>query len=68
MLHVPEHHILRAKFYAIDFHNHVNDAIGINPYMPPQEVIAAMDQANVKTVVILTGMWGEKLQRIIDSW
>ena len=67
MLHVPEHHISRAKFYAIDFHNHVNDAIGINPYMPPKEVIAAMDQANVKTVVILTGMWGEKLQRIIDD-
>jgi predicted TIM-barrel fold metal-dependent hydrolase len=67
MLHVPVHQIERSKFYAIDFHNHVNDAVGINPPMPPQEVVAAMDQANVKTVVILTGMWGEKLQHIIDT-
>jgi predicted TIM-barrel fold metal-dependent hydrolase len=67
MLHVPVHQIDRAKFYAIDFHNHVDDAMGINPYMPPQEVVAAMDKTNVKTVVILTGMWGEKLQHIIDT-
>ncbi len=26
-----------------------------------------MDKTNVKTVVILTGMWGEKLQRVIDT-
>jgi hypothetical protein len=26
-----------------------------------------MNQTNVKTVVILTGMWGEKLQHVIDE-
>jgi predicted TIM-barrel fold metal-dependent hydrolase len=35
--------------------------------MPPQDVIGIMDQTNVKTLVILTGMWGEKLQHLIDT-
>jgi hypothetical protein len=26
-----------------------------------------MDNTNVKTVVILTGMWGEKLQRVVEG-
>ena len=26
-----------------------------------------MDHTNVKTVVILTGMWGDKLQHVIDE-
>ena len=35
--------------------------------MPPQRVIDVMDATNVKTVVILTGMWGDKLQHVIDT-
>ena len=30
MLHVPAHAVPRAKFYAIDIHNHVNDAGGVH--------------------------------------
>jgi hypothetical protein len=45
----------------------VNDAWGIEARMPPQRVIEVMDNTNVKTVVILTGMWGEKLQKVIDE-
>jgi len=67
MLHAPVHEIERAKFYVIDVHNHVNDAQGIDDPMPPQRVIEVMDKTNVKTVVILTGMWGEKLQKVIDT-
>jgi predicted TIM-barrel fold metal-dependent hydrolase len=67
MLHVPTHSVDRAKFYVIDVHNHVNDAQGIDDPMPPQRVIEIMDKTNVKTVVILTGMWGEKLQHVIDT-
>ncbi len=67
MLHAPVHPVDRAKFYVIDVHNHINDAAGIEDRMPPQQVIDVMDATNVKTVVILTGMWGEKLQSVMDT-
>jgi uncharacterized protein len=67
MLHVPEHKIDRARFYVIDVHNHVNDAQGIDEHMDPKRVLQIMDATNVKTVVILTGMWGDKLQKVIDE-
>ena len=67
MLHVAAHPVNRARSYVIDVHNHTNDALGIDDHMPPQRVIEIMDQTNVKTVVILTGMWGEKLQHVMDE-
>jgi len=67
MLHVPVHNVDRARFYVIDVHNHTNDAAGIDEHMPPEGVIEVMNNTNVKTVVILTGMWGEKLQAVIDE-
>jgi predicted TIM-barrel fold metal-dependent hydrolase len=67
MLHRPAHTVGRAKFYVIDVHNHVNDAQGIDDPIPPQRVVEMMDATNVKTVVILTGMWGDKLQKVLDT-
>jgi len=68
MLHVPRHEVRRAKFPVIDVHNHVNDAGGVHgEEIAPAEVIRRMDAANVKKVVILTGMWGDKLQGVIDK-
>src|SRR5271170_6518950 len=67
MLHAPQHNVDRAKYYVIDVHNHVNDAMGIDDPMPAQRVVDIMNNTNVKTIVILTGMWGEKLQRVIDT-
>jgi predicted TIM-barrel fold metal-dependent hydrolase len=67
MLHATAHNVDRAKFYVIDVHNHVNDALHIDNHMPPERVIEIMNNTNVKTVVILTGMWGEKLQHVIDE-
>ena len=67
VLHTPAHRLERAKFYVIDVHNHVNDAQGIDQPMAPQRVTEIMDKTNVRTVVILTGMWGEKLQKVIDA-
>ena len=67
MLHVPAHEVPRPKFYVIDVHNHINDAAGIEEHMPPARVVEIMDKTNVKTVVILTGMWGDKLQHVIDE-
>lgn len=67
MLHVPVHPIDKAKFYVIDVHNHVNDAARVEDHMPPEQVVRLMDATNVKTIVILTGMWGDKLQSVIDE-
>src|SRR5579864_515534 len=66
-LHVPSHHPDRAKFYVIDVHNHTNDPRGIGDQMPPQQVVEIMDKTNVRQIVILTGMWGDKLQHLIDT-
>ncbi|MCU1271729.1 MAG: amidohydrolase 2 [Acidobacteriaceae bacterium] len=67
MMHAPVHKVDKAKYYVIDVHNHINDAMGIDEHMPPERVVQIMDNTNVKTVVILTGMWGEKLQHVIDE-
>jgi len=66
-LHAAVHELRRAKFPVIDVHTHTNDAVGIGDRVDPQEMIARMDRLNLNTIVILTGMWGDKLQRIIDN-
>jgi uncharacterized protein len=66
-LHAVAHEIHRAKFTVIDVHTHTNDAVGIGDRVDPQEMIARMDRLNIKTIVILTGLWGDKLQTIIDT-
>ena len=66
-LHSAVHEVQRARFPVIDVHTHTNDAVGIGDRVDPQEMIARMDRLNIKTIVILTGMWGDKLQAIIDN-
>ena len=66
-LHAAAQEIGRAKFPVIDVHNHTNDATGIGDRVDPKEMVARMDRLNIKTIVILTGMWGDKLQTIIDD-
>jgi predicted TIM-barrel fold metal-dependent hydrolase len=67
MLHAATHPVEKAKFYVIDVHNHVNDAARIDEHMPPARVVEVMNNTNVKTIVILTGLWGNKLQAVIDE-
>ena len=67
MLHADEHLIQRARFPVFDVHQHVNDAMGIEEHVPPDQLIARMDRLNIRTVIILTGMWGDKLQHVIDE-
>jgi len=68
MMHAEAHEVPRAKFPVIDVHNHVNDAGGIHgEEIPAAEVVRRMDIANVQKIVILTGMWGDKLQRVLDK-
>jgi hypothetical protein len=41
-LHAAEHPVSKAKFFAIDAHNHVHDAAGINEPMPPEHGVEVM--------------------------
>ena len=66
MLHVPVHPVTRAKFSVIDVHTHTNDAVGIGDRVDPAQLVAMMDRDNIKTIVILTGLWGDKLQTVLD--
>ncbi|MBZ5665149.1 MAG: amidohydrolase [Acidobacteriia bacterium] len=66
-LHAAAHEIRRAKFPVIDVHTHTNDARGIGDRVDPKEMAARMDRLNLKMVVILTGGWGDDLQKLIDS-
>ena len=67
MLHAPAHQLDRARYYVIDVHNHTDDAMGIGERLPPERVIEVMDATNVRTIVILTGLWGQKLEKVIDE-
>jgi predicted TIM-barrel fold metal-dependent hydrolase len=68
MLDVAAHPVERAKFPVIDVHSHLNDAMGINPnQIAPAKAIEIMDHCNIQKICILTGMWGEKLQKVIDQ-
>ncbi len=66
-LHAAVHTIERAKFPVIDVHTHTNDAVGIGDRVDPREMVARMDRLNIRAIVILTGMWGDKLQTIVDN-
>jgi predicted TIM-barrel fold metal-dependent hydrolase len=66
MLKAPVHDVPRARFSAIDVHTHVNDAHGESPEIPAEELVAMMDRCNVRTLVILTGGWGDRLQQVLD--
>jgi len=68
MLHAPVHNVYRARFPVIDVHNHVNDArTPDKERIPPAKVVEMMDNCNLQKIVILTGGWGEALQKVVDQ-
>jgi hypothetical protein len=68
MVHLAQREVPRAKFYVIDVHNHVNDVGGIHgDEAPPADVVNAMDAANARRIVILTGMWGEAFTKRVGQ-
>jgi len=67
MMHASAHTVERAKFPVIDVHQHVDDARGIGDRIAVAKLIEIMDRTNVQKMVILTGMWGEKLQKVLDE-
>ena len=67
MLHAKQTPVERARFPVFDVHQHLNDSRGIGTRMAPADAIALMDKLNIKSVVVLTGGWGDALQKIVDT-
>lgn len=68
MLHVPETHVPRSRFPVIDFHTHITGAArngGIRFSMDPANCLAVMDRKNIKTMVDLTGGYGDGMREAI---
>ncbi len=71
MLHVPVTKIERAAFPVIDMHTHlaVRSATGnarqSRRAAPPAELLKVMDARNVRTMVNLTGGYGERLANTV---
>lgn len=64
-LHLPVTQVPKAKFPAVDFHQHTGDAHWM-PDVSMPALIAGMDRHNVRALVILTGSWGKALQKVVD--
>jgi uncharacterized protein len=67
MLHTSVHPVDRARFPVFDVHHHVNDAMHQEERVPPADLVRRMDELNIETIVILTGMWGDKLERVLNE-
>jgi predicted TIM-barrel fold metal-dependent hydrolase len=70
MLHVPETHVPRSRFPVIDFHTHITGAGRADPPairfgMDPANCLSVMDRKNIRTMVDLTGSYGDGLREAI---
>lgn len=67
MLVVPEHKVARAKYPVIDVHTHVGGALrrAASGGLPVEQIVRWMDELNLRTMINLTGGFGEALSRNI---
>lgn len=73
MLHAKETKVPRSAYPVIDFHTHITFAGGlegpgkIHFAGTAEECLSVMDRKNIRTMVDLTGGYGENLQKAIDK-
>jgi len=70
MLHVPETHVPRSRFPVIDFHTHITGVSRRDPNriqfgMDPSNCLAVMDRKNIRTMVDVTGGYGDGLREAL---
>ncbi|HZU14320.1 MAG TPA: amidohydrolase family protein [Chloroflexota bacterium] len=65
---VPEHRIRRARFPAIDAHNHLGRWLSPDWLSSVEDILSVMDACNIRTIVNLDGMWGEQLEANLDRY
>lgn len=73
MLHTHETKVTRAAHPVIDLHTHITHAGGLEGpgqirfAASAEECLAVMDRKNIRTMVDLTGGYGDNLQQAIDK-
>ena len=71
MLKVPETMVARARFPVVDFHTHMTGGDGLRGngsvrfFLQPNDCLAVMDKTNIRTLVNLTGGYGDGLKEAI---
>lgn len=60
MARVKKTEVLRAKYPAVDAHNHYNDRMDL------QQVVDTMDECNIRLFVDLSGYSGDRLKRRLE--
>lgn len=70
MLVVNAHEVTRARFRAIDAHNHLGRWLTPNHdwVADPADVLAVLDACNIEAIVNLDGMWGDELEQNLDRY
>jgi predicted TIM-barrel fold metal-dependent hydrolase len=78
MLKVNETHVPRSKFPVIDFHTHLSHSaktvngvamVSARTYAsPPAPLVAVMDRKNIRTMVNLTGGYGDGLRETVAKY
>jgi predicted TIM-barrel fold metal-dependent hydrolase len=78
MLKVPETNVERAKFPVIDIHTHISfnavnkNGVGISEKVKflaePADLLAVMDRRNIRTLVDLTGGFGQGLVDTVQKF
>jgi predicted TIM-barrel fold metal-dependent hydrolase len=64
-----DHEVLRPRFPVIDAHNHLGSSFGGDwAQRPVRDLLAAMDDAGVETMVDLDGGGGAQLDEAIARW
>src|SRR6185436_110352 len=61
---VPEHPLTRAKYPFIDVHNHQS---GCQTPACLDKLVADMDRLNLRTMVNLSGGYGDRLKKGVDA-
>jgi len=65
---VPAHEVPWARFAAIGAHNHVTHPGMGWESRSPEEILRELDGLNIRTVVNLSGLWGDELKRNLEHW
>lgn len=74
MLVVPEHPVARAKYPVIDVHTHIASIFGRKREADPTAAFKQLDDVvkwnadlNLKTIINLTGGWGDDLKKNVND-
>jgi predicted TIM-barrel fold metal-dependent hydrolase len=69
-LRVSAHPVPRARFPAVDAHNHLGRWLTEDGWAAPDvgELVATMDACGIDAIVNLDGMWGEELEANLERY